>query len=636
MNNQDLAKQIITHVGGESNVISLVHCATRLRFKLKDKSKANKAALEKTQGVITVVESAGQLQVVIGNNVGLVYAQIMKDTNLEDDEKKGGNTEKSNSSVLDKAIDLISGIFSPLLGAFAGAGLLKGLLALFVQLGWLDAANGTYIILNAAADSTFYFLPILLGFTSARKFQANPFVAVAIAGALVYPSILDAFNNAQQIAFLGIPVTLINYTSSVIPILLAVWILSYVEKLLRSIIHESVRNIFVPMLALVIVVPLTFLIFGPVGNTISQGVASGYTWVYNLSPLIAGIIAGAFWQVFVIFGVHWGFIPIMLNNLTTVGYDTMMPMLAAAVLSQAGAGLGVFLKSRNKQTKALAGSTTIASVFGITEPLVYGITLKFKKPFIYACISGAVGGAIIGAGGGRGFGFAFPSLLAIPTYIGSGFTATMIGMTVAFILAAVLVLVLGFNEDTEENTAASGNSALGIAAPLPGSEILVNKEVIVSPLDGKIIPLEQLPDEAIASGAMGKGIVIEPSSGRLTSPVNGTVTTVFPTGHAIGITSNNGAELLIHVGVNTVKLKGQFFDKKVKEGDRVKQGDLLLDFDVEQIRAAGFVTATPIIVTNSASYLDVLKTDKSEAKHNDYLLTVVNHSLKEDHEHEDK
>lgn len=635
MNNQDLAKQIITHVGGESNVISLIHCATRLRFKLKDKSKANKAALEKTQGIITVVESAGQLQVVIGNNVGQVYAQIMKDTNLEDDEKKGDRRERSNSSVLDKAIDLISGIFSPLLGAFAGAGLLKGLLALFVLLGWLDATTGTYMILNAAADSTFYFLPILLGFTSARKFQANPFVAVAIAGALVYPSILEAFNNAQQIAFLGIPVTLINYTSSVIPILLAVWIQSYVEKLLRSIIHESVRNIFVPMLALVIVVPLTFLIFGPVGNTISQALASGYTWVYNLSPLIAGVIAGAFWQVFVIFGVHWGFMPIMLNNLATVGYDTMMPMLAAAGLAQAGAGLGVFLKSRNKQTKALAGSTTIAGVFGVTEPLIYGITLKFKKPFIYACISGAVGGAIIGAGGGRGFGFAFPGLLAIPTYIGSGFTATMIGMTVAFILAAALVLILGFKEETEENTAASGN-ALGNAASLPGTESPVDKEIIVSPLNGKIMPLEQLPDEAIASGAMGKGIVIEPSSGRLTSPVNGTITTVFPTGHAIGITSDEGAELLIHVGVNTVKLKGQFFDKKVKEGDRVKQGDLLLDFDVEQIRAAGFVTATPIIVTNSASYLDVLKTDKSEAKHNDYLLTIVNHSLKEDHVHEDK
>ncbi|AZK48124.1 beta-glucoside-specific PTS transporter subunit IIABC [Paenibacillus lentus] len=623
MSNQDLSKQIIHYVGGESNVVSLVHCATRLRFKLKDQAKANKAVLEKTPGVITVVESAGQFQVVIGNNVDQVYKQIMKETNLEDTEKSGNDKEGSSSTILGKAIDLISGIFSPLLGAFAGAGLLKGLLALFVGLGWMDVATGTYMILNAAADSTFYFLPILLGFTSARKFQANPFVAVAVAGALVYPTMIAAFNDGAQIAFIGIPVTLASYTSSVIPIILAVWIQSYVEKFLRSIIHESVRNILVPMLALVIIVPLTFLVFGPVGNTISQALASSYTWAYNLSPIIAGVIVGAFWQVFVIFGVHWGLVPIMLNNVTTLGYDTMLPMVGAAVLAQAGAGLGVLLKSRNEQTKALAGSSSIAGIFGITEPLIYGITLKFKKPFIYACIAGAVGSAIIGAGGGAGYEFAVPSLLTIPTFIGPGFTATMIGLVVAFVLAALLVLILGFKDEVEASSKAPSDSASVNESAVPAVGSLIEKEVIVSPLEGKIMPLEQLPDEAFASGAMGKGVVIEPLIGRLTSPVNGTVTTVFPTGHAIGIMSDAGVELLIHVGVNTVKLKGQFFDKKVKEGDRVKQGDVLLQFDVEQIRAAGFVTATPIIVTNSASYLDVLKTENAEVKQGDYLLTVV-------------
>lgn len=624
MSNQDLSKQIINYVGGESNVISLVHCATRLRFKLKDQSKANKAALEKTPGVITVVESAGQFQVVIGNNVDQVYAKIIKETALEDTDKNGKDEGGTSGKILGKAIDLISGIFSPLLGAFAGAGLLKGLLALFVKLGWLDITTGTYMILNAAADSTFYFLPILLGFTSARKFKANPFVAVAIAGALVYPTMITAFTEGAQISFLGIPVTLMSYASSVIPIILAVWIQSYVEKLLRSVIHESVRNILVPMLALVIIVPLTFLVFGPIGNTISQALASVYTWAYNLSPIIAGVIVGAFWQVFVIFGVHWGLVPIMLNNVTTLGYDTMLPMVAAAVLAQAGAGLGVLLKTRNKQTKALAGSSTIAGVFGITEPLIYGITLKFKKPFIYACISGAVGSAIIGVGGGAGYEFSVPSLLTIPTFIGPGFGATILGMAVSFVLAALLVMTLGFKDEAEANVNAPSDPASGNAAAATATAgSLVEKEIIVSPLEGKIMPLEQLPDEAFASGAMGKGIVIEPSVGRLTSPVNGTVTTVFPTGHAIGITSDEGTELLIHVGVNTVKLKGQFFDKQVKEGDLVKQGDLLLNFDVEQIRAAGFVTATPIIVTNSASYLDVLKTDSAEVKHNDYLLTVV-------------
>lgn len=620
MSNQDLSKQIIQFVGGESNVVSLVHCATRLRFKLKDRSKANKEALEKTPGVITVVESAGQFQVVIGNNVDQVYAKIMKETSLESAENNHQDKESSGGGILSKAIDLISGIFSPLLGTFAGAGVLKGLLALFGALGWLDTTTGTYMILNAAGDSIFYFLPLFLAFTAARKFQTNPFVAVSVAGALIYPAILDAFNGGVEITFIGIPVVLMNYTSSVIPILLAVWVQSLLEKGLRSIIHESVRNIFVPLLLLVIVVPLTFLAFGPLGTMISNGLASGYTWIFDLSPLVAGVIAGAFWQVFVIFGVHWGFVPIMLNNLTTVGSDTMMPMLAAAVLAQAGAGLGVFLKTRNKDLKTLAGSSTLAGIFGITEPVIYGVTLKLKRPFIYACISGGIGGAIIGFGGGKGYEFAMPGLLAIPSYIGDGFTMTLIGIAVAFLLAFLLVLVLGYPNSADDQSTSQASKTDGSHTT---TESKIEKEVLVSPLQGSIMPLEQLPDEAFASGAMGKGVVINPTSGRLTSPVNGTVTTVFPTGHAIGLTSDEGVELLIHVGVNTVKLKGQYFEKQVKEGDRVKQGDLLLTFDVEGIRSAGFVVATPVIVTNSASYLDVLKTDQDHVNNGDYLMTLV-------------
>lgn len=369
------------------------------------------------------------------------------------------------------------------------------------------------------------------------------------------------------------------------------------------------------MLSLLVVIPLTFLAFGPVGNLISQGLANGFTWVYNLSPLIAGAVAGAFWQVFVIFGVHWGFVPVMLSNIATLGYDTMLPMLTAAVLSQAGATLGVFLKSRNTQMKALAGSSTLAAIFGITEPTIYGITLKLKKPFIYACISGAIGGAIIASGGAHAQSFALPGLLALPTYFGPGFLWVVIGLLVAFVLAVVLVMILGFDDPKEE-------TAKTEAAPVK-KEVAIEKEILVSPLQGKVLPLEQSSDVAFASGAMGKGILIDPTEGVLTSPVNGTITTVFPTGHAIGITSNDGAEILIHVGVNTVKLKGQFFDKRVKEGDIVKQGQLLLEFDIEQIKAAGYTTATPIIVTNSAQYLDVLNTMETEVKREDYLLTVV-------------
>lgn len=619
MSNKDLSKQIITLVGGEGNVNSVFHCATRLRFKLKDNSKANKAALEKTPGVITVVENSGQFQVVIGNNVSQVFEQIMKETSLQDAEKSGSDESSESTGVLGKAVDIISSIFSPILGALAGAGILKGLLALILSLKWIDATSGTYMILNAAADSVFYFLPVFLAVTAARKFKANQFVSIAIAGALIYPAVVAAVGSPDPLHFLGIKIVLINYSSSVIPIILAVWVQSYVERWFRSFIHESVRNILVPMFALLIVIPLTFLAFGPVGSLISDGLASGYTWLYNLSPLVAGAIAGAFWQVFVIFGVHWGFVPIMLSNIATLGHDTMLPILSAAVLSQAGAVFGVFLKSRNPQLKALAGSSTLSAVFGITEPTIYGVTLKLKKPFIYACISGAIGGAIIATGGARALSFSLPGLLALPTYFGTGFIWVVIGILVAFVLSAVLVLVLGFKEP-ETDAAASVNPGGTSGTTTP---TLIDKELVVSPLSGTLQPLDTLPDEAFASGAMGKGIVIEPSSGILTSPVNGTVTTVFPTGHAIGITSDSGAELLIHVGVNTVKLKGQHFTKKVKEGDKVVKGQLLLEFDLEAIRAAGFVTATPVIVTNSAQYLDVLKSTGTEVPSGELLLTLI-------------
>ncbi|WP_405109789.1 beta-glucoside-specific PTS transporter subunit IIABC [Paenibacillus sp. FSL K6-1217] len=620
MSNKDLSKQIITLVGGEENVNSVFHCATRLRFKLKDNSKANKAALEKTPGVITVVENSGQFQVVIGNNVSQVFEQIMKETSLQDAEKSGGEESSESTGVLGKAVDIISSIFSPILGALAGAGILKGLLALILSLDWISATSGTYMILNAAADSVFYFLPVFLAVTAARKFKANQFVSIAIAGALIYPAVIAAVGSPDPLHFLGIKIVLINYSSSVIPIILAVWVQSYVEKWFRSFIHESVRNILVPMFALLIVIPLTFLAFGPVGSLISDGLASGYTWLYNLSPLVAGAIAGAFWQVFVIFGVHWGFVPIMLSNIATLGQDTMLPILSAAVLSQAGAVFGVFLKSKNPQLKALAGSSTLSAVFGITEPTIYGVTLKLKKPFIYACISGAIGGAIIATGGARALSFSLPGLLALPTYFGTGFIWVVIGILVAFVLAAVLVLVLGYNEPETEAAASAGPSGTSATATTP---TLIDRELVVSPLSGTLQSLDTLPDEAFASGAMGKGIVIEPSSGRLTSPVNGTVTTVFPTGHAIGITSEGGAELLIHVGVNTVKLKGQHFTKKVKEGDEVVKGQLLLEFDLEAIRAAGFVTATPVIVTNSAQYLDVLKSTGTEVPSGELLLTLI-------------
>jgi PTS system beta-glucosides-specific IIC component len=295
-------------------------------------------------------------------------------------------------------------------------------------------------------------------------------------------------------------------------------------------------------------------------------------------------------------------------------------MIAAAVFAQGGAALGVFLKTKDKNLKSLAGSSTITAIFGVTEPTIYGVTLKLKKPFIYACISGAIGGAIIGFGGTRASAFALASLLAVPSYSGPGFTYALIGIIVAFALAALLVYILGF---PQSDTRVADQAVEAEPARAQSNTTAIIKEVIESPLTGTVKPLHSLEDEAFASGAMGQGIVIEPLDGRLTAPVSGIVTTVFPTGHAIGITSDGGVELLIHVGVNTVRLKGKFFEKHVQEGDRVEKGQLLLKFDLEQIRAAGYLASTPIIVTNSANYLDVLKTDKADVQHQDYLMTTI-------------
>lgn len=615
MDYQKLGNDILAAVGGEKNVKSLIHCATRLRFKLKNSSKADKNSIEKMDGVITVVESAGQFQVVIGNAVAKVYDAIIGATHLTAAASVVSSEESDDKeNLLGRAIDVISGIFTPFLGALAGAGILKGLLALFVALGWLSTKSGTYLIWYAASDSVFYFLPILLAFTSAKQFKVNQFVSVALAGALVYPSLAALVGKSAGLTFFGIPVILMGYTSTVIPIILATWLLSLLEPVLNRFIHESLRNILTPMFSLMIMVPLTLIIVGPLGTYISDGLASGYTWLYSLAPAVAGLIMGAMWQVFVIFGVHWGFVPLMMNDLAKLGHDTLLPLLAPAVLAQAGAAFGVFLKTKNRKLKSLSGSSAITALFGITEPTIYGITLKYKKPFVCAAISGGIGGAFVGAAHNQAMSFTMPSLLAVPTYLGVGFTGMLIGISIAFILAAVLTYFVGFNEKVSGSDRQVTPSA---------KEPLITKEVVVSPIKGQAEPLNQVNDQAFASGALGKGMAVVPDEGVLKAPVTGTVSAVYPTGHAIGITSEGGAQILMHIGIDTVRLNGKYFTTQVKQGQHVQQGQPLVTFDIDKIKEAGYDPTTSIVVTNSADYLDVIGTDQTAAGNEDRLMTLV-------------
>ncbi|WP_134684653.1 beta-glucoside-specific PTS transporter subunit IIABC [Brevibacillus migulae] len=616
MKYEKLAGEIVELVGGEKNVKSLVHCATRLRFVLKDVSKANKGKLERTEGVITVKESGGQFQVVIGNTVPEVYNAIGKISNLLTDSNKSDQaSEGKKGSFFGRAVDVISSIFAPLLGVMAGAGILKGLLLIASNAGVLSPKETTYIILAAAADSLFYFLPVLLAITTARKFGGNVFTAVTIAGALLYPSIVALKAEKVATTFFGIPVTMMSYSSTVIPIILSVIVMSKLEKVCNRYIHESVKNFVTPLISLVVMVPLTLIVFGPIGVNVGNGIADAILAAFSFSPLIAGAILGASWQLLVIFGVHWGLVPIFINNVAVNGSDGIKPATTASVFAQTGAALGVMLKTKNKKLKTLAGSATLTALFGITEPAVYGVTLPLKRPFIAGIIGGAVGGAIIGQAGTKAFASGAPGLLTLPIFYGpggEGFTGLLLGIAVAFVVSAALTYILGFEDPVEEEETQDTAEHARVAAG----------EEIASPLEGTVIPLSRVSDPAFSSEAMGKGIAIEPSAGKVVSPVNGTVVVAFKTKHAIGLVSESGAEILIHVGIDTVQLDGKFFHAHVKQGDQVKVGDLLLEFDLDKIREAGYQAVTPIIITNTANYTEIAATSELSVKEQDTLLKL--------------
>lgn len=455
-NYDELAKQIVANLGGAENVKSLIHCATRLRFQVIDKSKVNKEGLNQTEKVITVVEAGGQFQVVIGNAVGDVYDAIIETTGVKAGETGDDTNKKSNKNLVNLFMETISGIFAPVLGAMSGAGLLKGLLILFTTLGWLKTDMGTYRILYAAADGVFTFLPVFLAYTSAKKFKADAFVAVGIAAALVYPDLTAAFSAKEVLTFLHIPVVLVSYTSSVIPIIISVYVLSKVEKGLRKILPEVVRNIFTPMLSLVIMVPGTYLAIGPVADFAGKTMAGSYMTLVGFSPAVAGFILGLVWPVTVMFGLHWGFAPIVMNNIAQYGRDTLFTITGPNNFAQAGAALGVFLKSKNKSVRDIAGPAAISAVLaGVTEPAIYGVTLKYKKPFFIGAFFSGIAGAITAVAGTGAPALLGTSLLTMPGYIGVGFAAFCIACAIAYFGSAIVTFLFGYNDNMILSNAAS-------------------------------------------------------------------------------------------------------------------------------------------------------------------------------------
>lgn len=606
-----LAKQLLKLVGGKQNINQVWHCATRLRFTLKDQDKIPKEKVEALDGVITVVEASGQFQVVIGNNVSDVYQEVVKLEPSLSDGTEGPATVTHEKMTFKRAFNglltFISGVFTPFLGAMAGAGILKGLLSLAVVLGWLTTKSGAYQIWWAAADGIFYFLPLALAFTAAKQLKVNQFVAMAIAAAMVYPNIV-ALVGKPSIDFFGIPVVAANYTATVLPILLVVVVQKFLEPFFNRIWHESVRNILAPLCLLVVIVPLTMLVVGPVSSILSNGLATAIVSLNKSVPVLAGMILGGFWQVFVIFGVHWALVPVMMNNIALYGTDPMMPILLPAVLAQAGAAFAVFLKARDAKMKSLAGSSTITALFGITEPTIYGITLKLKKPFYCACVAGAVGGIIVAMSGAGANVASLASILSLPTYLGKGFGVSVIGDVVAFVLGVGLTLAFGGINAPAKNQAAA-------------EVVADHAETLAAPVKGTLVTLSDVPDEVFASGTMGQGIAIEPEENVVKSPVAGTVSLVYPTGHAIGITSDKGAEILIHIGIDTVNLKGKHFKALIEQGQKVTVGTPLVEFDYQAIQAAGYAPTVMMIVTNSDQYQ--VETRSDGATDDDALMTLA-------------
>ncbi len=625
--NREIAQRVLAGVGGPENVKSVVHCATRLRFVLKDEAKANTEQLKNDDDIIQVVQSGGQYQVVIGSHVGDVFQELTSLENFSDKAQESEN-EKTKGNIFNRFVDIISSIFTPFLGAMAGAGVLKGFLTLALTLGWVTETSGVYTVLFSISDGVFTYLPVMLAFTSAQRFKTNPYLAVALGMALVHPSVTAL--AGETLSFFGIPVIIgpSGYESSVIPIVLAVFIQSYVERFAKRVIPSFLSTILVPLLIFIIMAPITFIAIGPIGTVLGDLLGQAYNSVYSVSPIIAGAVMGGLWQVFVMFGMHWGFIPIMMVNLAQ-GSDSLMPMLLPAVLAQGGAALAVFFMTKSIKLKSLAVSSTITSLFGITEPTVYGVTLPLKKPFIAACISGAIGGAFVAFKQVQNFSFGLVSLLSLPGFIPqdtksiSGVIIAIIGTVIAFVLAFILTLVFRFEDpakSAEKPVQATNQSNNGL-----DSDGLHKTEryTLASPLEGKIFPLSEVSDQVFASEALGKGVAIEPSVGKLYAPADGTVSTLFPTGHAVGITTVEGVEILVHIGMDTVNLEGNGFILAVKQGDKVTKGDLLVTFDIEKIKEAGLSIVTPVVVTNTDQYLDVVENNQTEIVVGEDLLAVI-------------
>lgn len=619
MKYQEEAKKIISLVGGEENIRSLVHCATRLRFELTDEGKADKEALTGLSYVLQVVSSGGQYQVVIGPAVADYFNAIMSLVHFGAPKAGEGETKKANP--LSAALKIISGAFSPLIPLLAGSGMMKAVLTVLVQAGLLAESSSTYLILAAASNAAFYFLPVFLGLTISKQLGANTYVGGAIGAALLEPNFTGLMAAEGAVTFLGIGVTPIDYASTIFPIFIAAMIYSVLEKGLKKIVKQELQLFLVPMICLMVMIPFTVIVFGPFGTIVANSVSSAVMTLFSFNRLIAGAVLGAAYPYLTMLGLHWGFSPITLQNLELYGGDIIEGVTVCSVFAQTGITAGLYLKGRkHSKIREVAGPTLITGVFaGITEPILYGLIMGHKRLMVIVALAGALGGAVAGLFQVMLTAFVFHNIFSTVTMAYSPFLPYLVGIAVSFVCGAVMTWLWGVPAGERADFEPASESAEPAAVKTAAGETVLEMR---APLSGEVIPLEQVEDEVFASGVTGLGLAIRPADSVVLSPCDGEISMIADSLHAIGIAAAGDAEVLIHVGLNTTMLGGKGFEPLVKKGDIVKTGQPLLKFDMDFIKSKGYPLVTPVLIVNAEDFGELELITKASVKTGEPIYNV--------------
>ncbi|QCQ12309.1 MULTISPECIES: beta-glucoside-specific PTS transporter subunit IIABC [Enterococcus] len=603
-----LSKEILQNIGGKENVNEMFHCVTRLRFYLKDSGLVDLDKIKQLKGVIGAQYATDQLQIIIGNDVSDAYKAMEKQ--IGEIHSSGNSGEKKNGFHLKGLFETLAAIFLPVVPVLAGTGMIKGLIIILTTYANVKADSGIMQLLTISSDCVFYFFPFLIAWSAAKRFKANIPLAMALAGCLLYPIMTEGLANGEPgLLVFGLTVPFVKYAGSSIPIILTVWVLSYVHPFINKVIPKALRLVFTPMLVMLVMTPLALILIAPSANYISIGLASVVKMLFEFSPIVAGLVVGATRPLVVLSGMHLSLGALIIENISQFGYDVILPINTMGTLAMAGAALGTWFKSKDSEIKTISFSAFISAFIGITEPVIYGVLLKFRNALIATMVGGGIAGAFVATFKGTSTAYVNSSILSLPVFMGPGFVFVCIGMAMAAAISFVLVQVLGLSEEKNNRQKKS------------------SKQVdygVYSPLSGKLVELKEIEDDVFSKGIMGKGIAIEPNSNQVVAPFDGEVVTIYPTKHAIGLTSTNGVELIIHIGLDTANLKGEYFDIKVVEGQKVHKGDVLAEVDFSKIKEQGFSIVTPIIISNTNQFLDVIPNKvQGLIKNSNKLLEII-------------